>query len=143
MTQVIAESVVASSDSILGNATLTTEESMNAMLDPSTQAINTQLFCRFGQGAAVAVERISSSSQGRAFRVVTGFVPFAATPTSEYIRRAFWGRDAESAVCRRRGALRSGRHARDARAAATLSLGASQHLVYPAVADDVCQQHVY
>src|SRR3982750_947660 len=94
MTQVIEESVVASSASILGNATLTTEESMNAMLDPSTQATNTHVCWRLAQGAAVAVERISSSSHGRAFRVVTGIVPLAATPTGEYICHALSGRDA-------------------------------------------------
>jgi hypothetical protein len=41
---------------------------MNAMLDPSTHAANTHVRRRFAQGVALAVERMISSSQGRACR---------------------------------------------------------------------------
>jgi hypothetical protein len=78
MTQVIAESVVCSSDSILGSATLTTEESMNAILDPSTQAANTQVCFCFTQGVTSGVDRMINSSHGLALSVLMGIAPLAA-----------------------------------------------------------------
>lgn len=71
MTHVMAESVAPSSDSIFGKATFTTDESMNAMLDPRTHAAKTQFCCRFAQGVALCVERMISSSHGLALRVNT------------------------------------------------------------------------
>jgi hypothetical protein len=79
ITHVIAGSVVASSDSIFGNATLTTDESMNAMLDPSTHAANTHVCRRFAQGAALAVERMISSSHGRACKPLMFDAPASFT----------------------------------------------------------------
>ena len=70
ITQVIAERVVASSASILGSATLTTDESMKAMLEPRTDATSTQVFCRLGHGGPLAVERMIRSSQGLAFGLI-------------------------------------------------------------------------
>jgi hypothetical protein len=67
----MAESVAPSSDSIFGKATLTTDESMNAMLDPRTHAAKTQFCCRLAQGVALSVERMISSSHGLALRVNT------------------------------------------------------------------------
>jgi len=69
---IIADNVVPSSLSILGSATLTTDESMNAMLEPSTQAANTQFCRRLPQSIELGVERMISSSHGRALRVFTG-----------------------------------------------------------------------
>src|SRR5690349_9053770 len=43
---------------------------MNAMLDPSTHAANTQLRWRLAQGAVLGVERMTNSSHGRALRVL-------------------------------------------------------------------------
>src|SRR5882724_8307242 len=67
----MAGRVVARSNSIFGRATLTTDESMKAMLDPSTEATSTHLRCRLAHGTALGVERMTNSSQGRALRVLT------------------------------------------------------------------------
>jgi hypothetical protein len=52
---------------------------MNAMLDPSTHAANTHVCRRFAQGAALAVERMISSSQGRACKPLMFDAPASFT----------------------------------------------------------------
>src|SRR5580704_13799214 len=55
---------------------------MNAMLDPSTHAANTHVCRRFAQGVALTVERMISSSHGRACRpfMLDAPVSFKASP---------------------------------------------------------------
>jgi hypothetical protein len=60
------ESVVSRADSIFGNATFTTDESINAIAEPSTHAANIHVCRHFTHGEAFAVERMINSSQGRA-----------------------------------------------------------------------------
>jgi hypothetical protein len=52
---------------------------MNAMLDPSTHAANTHVCRRFAQGVALAVERMISSSHGRACKPLMFDAPASFT----------------------------------------------------------------
>jgi acetyl-CoA synthetase len=64
MIHCIAGSVVSSAVSILGNATLTTDSSMNAIVEPSTAAARTHAL-RFAQAADPRVVRSVPSAHGR------------------------------------------------------------------------------
>ena len=71
MTHCIAASVVWRSASIVGSATLTTDSSTNAMVDPNTAAASTQVLSRLGQAEVPRVERMTSAAQGWAFELIT------------------------------------------------------------------------
>src|SRR3982074_3151052 len=71
MTHCIAASVVPRSASIVGSATLTTDSSTNAMVDPSTAAASTQLLSRVGQADVPRVDRMTSAAHGCAFELIT------------------------------------------------------------------------
>src|SRR5580658_9412714 len=70
MTHCIPASVVARSISILGRATLTTDSSTNAMVEPSTAAARTQPRSRLAQSEPSGVERMARSSHGRLLRLI-------------------------------------------------------------------------
>src|ERR1700761_5162926 len=114
MTHVIAERVVANSDSIFGKATLTTDESMKAMLDPSTHAANTHVCCRFAHGvASLGVERMTSSSHGRARRPLILKAPVAADrDTTLLVAFAVPGMQRQSVRVSQWSALRLSPHGR-------------------------------
>src|SRR6266853_3155019 len=63
-----------------GKATLTTEPSIKAMLDPRMVATSTQTPTRGAQGVALGAERITPSSQGN-FTKVAMFVRFLLLET--------------------------------------------------------------
>src|SRR3569832_2163361 len=115
-------SVVCSSDSIFGSATFTTEESMNAMLDPGTHAANTHDCRRLSSGPVVAPAgvRMTASSPDRA---CVSFMPNAPV----FAR-----------LCAVRIAVRS----RSASAAGELALALRQHPLRSAIADHIRQQHI-
>src|SRR5882672_1559533 len=71
MTHCIAASVVPRSASIVGSATLTTDSSTNAMVDPNTAAASTQAWSRLAQAEVPRVDRITSAAQGCAFEEIT------------------------------------------------------------------------
>src|SRR5437879_10637495 len=71
MTHCIAASVVPRSAWIFGSATLTTDSSTNAMVDPSTAAASTQALSRLGQADLARIERMISAAQGCAFELIT------------------------------------------------------------------------
>src|SRR5438874_4995 len=71
MTHCIAASVVPRSASIVGSATLTTDSSTNAMVDPNTAAASTQGLSRSGQADLPRVERMTCAAQGCVFEVIT------------------------------------------------------------------------
>src|ERR1700724_4621456 len=71
MTHCIAAGVVPRSASIVGSATLTTDSSTNAMVDPNTAAASTQALSRLGQAEAPRVDRMISAAQGCAFELIT------------------------------------------------------------------------
>src|ERR1700675_3673656 len=71
MTHCIAASVVPRSASIVGSATLTTDSSTNAMVDPNTAAASTQALSRLEQADVPRVDRMTSAAQGCAFEVIT------------------------------------------------------------------------
>src|SRR6266852_7010944 len=71
MTHCIAASVVPRSASIVGSATLTTDSSTNAMVDPNTAAASTQVLSRLGQEEVPRVDRMTSAAQGCAFELIT------------------------------------------------------------------------
>src|SRR5580658_1793204 len=70
MTHCIAASVVWRSASIFGSATLTTDSSTNAMVDPKTATTSTQVLSRRGQGVRDRVERMTSAAQGHVFNCI-------------------------------------------------------------------------
>src|SRR6059058_1277526 len=71
MTHCIAASVVPRSASIVGSATLTTDSSTNAMVDPNTAAASTQGLSSSGQADLPRVERMTYAAQGCVFEVIT------------------------------------------------------------------------
>src|SRR6266404_2641720 len=71
MTHCIAASVVPRSASIVGSATLTTDSSTNAMVDPNTAAASTQALSCLGQAEVPRVDRMTSAAQGCAFEEIT------------------------------------------------------------------------
>src|SRR2546421_2841432 len=71
MTHCIAASVVPRSASIVGSATLTTDSSTNAMVDPNTAAASTQALSRSGQADLPRVERMICAAQGCVFEAIT------------------------------------------------------------------------
>src|ERR1700756_5175352 len=70
MTHCIAASVVLRSASMVGSATLTTDSSTNAMVDPNTAAASTQVLSRSGQAEVPRVERMTCAAQGWAFELI-------------------------------------------------------------------------
>src|SRR5258708_26576242 len=58
------------SASIAGSATLTTDSSTNAMVEPRMVTARTQNFCRATQFGSGRTERIAASSQGRALGLI-------------------------------------------------------------------------
>ena len=70
MTHCIAASVVPRSASIVGSATLTTDSSTNAMVDPNTAAASTQGLSRSGQADLPRVDRMTCAAQGWVFAIV-------------------------------------------------------------------------
>jgi len=79
ITHCIAESVVSRSPSIRGSATLTTDSSMKAIVDPSTAAASTHDL-RLAHAGTPGLERITPSSQGNAFGLANqcGYSSFAS-----------------------------------------------------------------
>src|SRR3989440_6741937 len=71
ITHCIAASVVPRSASIVGSATLTTDSSTNAMVDPNTAAASTQALSRSGQADLPRVDRMTCAAQGCVFEVIT------------------------------------------------------------------------
>src|SRR2546423_5955956 len=71
MTHCIAASVVPRSASIVGSATLTTDSSTNAMVDPNTAAASTQGLSRSGQAEPPRMDRMTCAAQGCVFEVIT------------------------------------------------------------------------
>ena len=71
MTHCIAASVVPRSAWIVGSATLTTDSSTNAMVDPNTAAASTQVLSRLGQADLPRVDRMTSAAHGCAFELIT------------------------------------------------------------------------
>src|SRR5271170_1627659 len=84
-THCIAASVVARSDSILGRATLTTDSSTNAMVEPSTAAARTQPRCGLAQSEPTGVERMTRSSHGRLLRLINRYR--SGQPSDHYLTR--------------------------------------------------------
>src|SRR6266480_3992853 len=73
MTHCIAASVVPRSAWIVGSATLTTDSSTKAMVDPNTAAASTQFLSALGQAEAPRVERMTCAPQGCVFELITGW----------------------------------------------------------------------
>src|SRR2546421_3447165 len=71
MTHCIAASVVPRSASIVGSATLTTDSSTNAMVDPNTAAASTHGLSRWGQAEPPRMDRMTCAAQGWVFEVIT------------------------------------------------------------------------
>src|ERR1700674_4366896 len=71
MTHCIAASVVPRSASIVGSATLTTDSSTNAMVDPNTAAASTQALSRSEQAGGPRGDRMTSAAAGCALEGVT------------------------------------------------------------------------
>src|SRR5260370_38759256 len=80
MTHCIAASVVPRSASIVGSATLTTDSSTNAMVDPNTAAASTQALSRLGHADVPRVDRMTSAAQGCAFEYITSCRSIRACP---------------------------------------------------------------
>ena len=70
MTHCIAASVVRRSLSIFGSATLTTDSSMNASVEPSTATASTQDLTS-AQPGTLGLERIATSPHGSALGLLT------------------------------------------------------------------------
>src|SRR5579863_3101788 len=88
MTHCIDASVVCRPASIPGRATLTTDSSTNAMVEPRTATANTQgLFCR-GQGAVPRADRMISAAQGCAFNLTTRCRPWPLLLTDNKIHKS-------------------------------------------------------
>src|SRR6266480_6036342 len=71
MTHCIAASVVPRSAWIFGSATLTTDSSTNAMVDPNTAAASTQALSRPGQAHLQRVARMTCAAHGCVFELIT------------------------------------------------------------------------
>src|SRR5882672_11113258 len=87
MTHCIAASVVPRSASIVGSATLTTDSSTNAMVDPNTAAASTQAWSRLAQAEVPRVDRMTSAAQGCAFEEITCCRSIRACPGGAIVHR--------------------------------------------------------
>src|SRR5882762_5103647 len=87
MTHCIAASVVPRSASIVGSATLTTDSSTNAMVDPNTAAASTQAWSRLAQVEVPRVDRMTSAAQGCAFEEITCCRSIRACPGGAIVHR--------------------------------------------------------
>src|SRR5580658_6546636 len=75
----------AKSFSIAGSATLTTDSSILAVAEAKIVANRTHDFCRAVQSAAARVERMTPSSQGAAFGLITTDCPGASSAHCHHV----------------------------------------------------------